>query len=123
MKRKTPNRWRSATSSCAASVGSAAGASLIVLEPSAVESINHRGLGRTELDPLGAIELHFLIEFFGDDQRRFVDLFHLVELALKSEFAGERLFERPATPDRDRGLAFVAVPEMDIAQRVLHFLH
>src|SRR5579885_196263 len=102
--------------------GSRAGCLLMVSQRHVSEPIPHRGLRRPQHPPVGAIELHLLIELLRQREGGLVHLGEAVEFALKGEFAGKGLFERPAAPYGDGGLAVVAVAEVNLADGVLDFL-
>src|SRR5579885_973973 len=102
--------------------GSRAGCLLMVSQRHVSEPIPHRGLRRPQHPPVGAIELHLLIELLRQREGGLVHLGEAVEFALKGEFAGKGLFERPAAPYGDGGLAVGAVAQGKLSDVVLNLL-
>src|ERR1700691_6745454 len=86
------------------------------------ESVDHRGLGRSKLDPFRAVELHPFVELFRELEGLLAYVVEPIELALKGELAGQRFFQRSTAPDRASGLTLEVVSEVNHAHRVLHFL-
>ena len=86
----------------------------------AADAIDHGGLGRAELHPLGRVRLDGAEELLGAQPGLVVDVVFALELGLEGELADERGLGRAIPPDGDGGLGLVAVAEVEVAGVDLH---